>query len=127
MYETMIVWGTDPNLASQSPLIRDFVEIWQAANKIVCSRTLETIATRKSQLEQTFDPEEIRQLKTASKDDILIYGPVLAAHAFRAGLIDECHLFLVPILVGCGKSSLPDNVRVKLELLAERRFPLDLE
>ena len=122
MYESMRVWETDPNLAAESPLRRDFAEIWQAANKIVYSRTLETISTRKTQLEHTFDPEAIRQLKEAVEHDILIGGPELAAHAFRAGLIDECHLFLVPILVGGGKSALPDNVRLELELLEERRF-----
>jgi dihydrofolate reductase len=122
MYETMMVWETDPNLAAESPLRRDFAEIWQAANKIVYSKTLETVSTRKTQLEQTFDPEAIRQLKATGEHDILIGGPELAAHAFRAGLIDECHLFLIPILVGGGKSALPDNVRLELELLAERRF-----
>jgi len=122
MYETMMVWETDPNLAAVSPLMRDFAEIWQAANKIVYSTTLETISTRKTQLEQTFDPEAIRQLKATGEHDILIGGPELAAHAFRAGLIDECHLVLIPILVGGGKSALPDNARMELELLAERRF-----
>ena len=122
MYETMMVWETDPNLAAVSPLMGDFAEIWQAANKIVYSKTLETISTRKTQHEQTFDPEAIRQLKAASEHDIIIGGPELAAHAFRAGLIDECHLFIVPILVGGGKSALPDDIRVELELLDERRF-----
>jgi dihydrofolate reductase len=122
MYETMRVWETDPNLAAQSPLNRDFAETWQAANKIVYSKTLETISTRKTQLERTFDPEAIRQLKQALEDDILIGGPELTAHAFRAGLIDECHLFILPIIVGGGKSALPDNVRLELELLEERRF-----
>jgi dihydrofolate reductase len=122
MYESMMVWETDPNLAAESPLMRDFAEIWQAANKIVYSRTLEAIYTRKTQLAQTFDPEAIRKLKAGGEHDILIGGPELAAHAFRAGLIDECHLFLIPILVGGGKSALPDNMRLGLELLAERRF-----
>jgi len=122
MYETMRVWETDPNLAAQSPLNRDFAETWQAANKIVYSRTLETISTRKTQLERRFDPEAIRQLKQAVEDDILIGGPELTAHAFRAGLIDECHLFILPIIVGGGKSALPDNVRLELELLEQRRF-----
>ena len=122
MYETMMVWETDPNLAAVSPLMGDFAEIWQAANKIVYSRTLETISTRKTQLERTFDPEAIRQLKATSEHDILIGGPELAAHAFRAGLIDECHLFLVPILLGGSKSALPDNVRLEFELLEERHF-----
>jgi len=122
MYETMMLWETDPKLAAESPLSRDFAEVWQAANKIVYSRTLETISTRKTQLERTFDPEAIRQLKEAVEHDILIGGPELAAHALRSGLLDECHLFLIPILVGDGKSALPDNVRLKLELLEERRF-----
>ena len=122
MYESMMVWETDPNLAAQSPLMRDFADVWQAANKIVYSKTLETISTRKTQLEQTFDPEAIRQLKEAAEHDILIGGPDVAAHAFRSGLIDECHLFLTPILVGGGKQTLPNNVRLELELLEERRF-----
>lgn len=122
MYESMMVWETDPNLAAESPLRRDFAEVWQAADKIVYSRTLETISTRKTQLERTFDPETIRQLKAAGEYDILIGGPELAAHAFRAGLIDECHLFLLPIIVGGGKPAMPDNVRLELELLDERRF-----
>ena len=122
MYETMMVWETDPKLASESALRHDFAKIWQAADKIVYSRTLETISTRKTQLERTFDPEAIRQMKAAGEHDILIGGPELASQAFRAGLIDECHLFLLPILVGGGKSALPDNVRLELELLAERRF-----
>jgi dihydrofolate reductase len=122
MYESMMVWETDPNLSAESPLNRDFAEIWQAANKIVYSRTLETMSTRKTQLERSFDPEAIRQLKAASEHDILIGGPELAAHALRAGLIDECQLFLIPILVGGGKSALPEDVRLELELLEERRF-----
>jgi dihydrofolate reductase len=122
MYETMMVWETDPNLAAESPLNRDFAETWQAADKIVYSRTLEAVSTRKTQLERNFNPETIRQLKEAVEHDILIGGPELAAHAFRAGLIDECHLFLVPIIVGGGKPALPDNVRLELELLEERRF-----
>ena len=122
MYETMMVWETDPNLAADSPITRDFAEIWQAANKIVYSRTLETVSTRKTQIERNFDPETIRQLKETAEQDILIGGPNLAAHAFRSGLIDECQLFLTPIIVGGGKPSLPDNVRLELELMEERRF-----
>jgi dihydrofolate reductase len=122
LYETMMVWETDPNLAAESPLSRDFAEIWQAANKIVYSKTLETISTSKTQLERTFDPEAIRQLKEAVEKNILIGGAELAAHAFRSGLIDECHLFIIPIIVGGGKPCLPDNVRLELELLEEHRF-----
>jgi dihydrofolate reductase len=122
LYESMMVWETDPNLAAESPLMRDFAEVWQAADKIVYSKTLETVSTRKTQIERNFNPEAIRQLKEAVEQDILIGGAELAAHAFRSGLIDECHLFLIPIIVGGGKQSLPDNVRLELELLEERRF-----
>lgn len=122
MYESMMVWETDPKLAAESPLWRDFAETWQAASKIVYSRTLETVPTRKTQIERTFDPKAIRQLKETVEHDILIDGPELAAHAFQAGLIDECLLFVLPVIVGGGKSALPDNVRLELELLEERRF-----
>ncbi len=99
MYESMMVWETNPNLAAESPLMRDFAEVWQAADKIVYSRTLESVSTRKTQIERNFNPEAIRQLKEAVEQDIHIGGPELAAHAFRSGLVDECHLFLIPILV----------------------------
>jgi dihydrofolate reductase len=122
MYETMMVWETDPDLAADSPITRDFAEIWQAADKIVYSRTLNTVSTGKTQLERKFDPEIIRQLKQTVANDILIGGPELAAQAFRSGLIDECQLFLIPIIVGGGKQAFPDNVRLELELLEERRF-----
>ncbi len=122
MYETMMVWETNPDLAAESPLMRDFAEVWQAADKIVYSRTLEAVSTHKTQIERNFNPEAIRRLKEAVEQDILIGGPELAAHAFRSGLIDEYHLFIVPIIVGGGKRSLPDNVRLELTLLEERRF-----
>lgn len=122
MYETMMVWETDPKFAAESSLMRDFAEVWQAANKIVFSTTLENLPTRKTQLMRSFDPEAIRQLKANSKHDILIEGPEIASHAFRAGLIDECHLFILPVVVGGGKPALPDNLRMNLELLEEHRF-----
>jgi len=122
MYETMAGWETDPSFAAESPFMRDFAEIWQAANKIVYSRTLETIATARTRLERDFDPQVVRQLKATIRHDILICGLVLASYAFRAGLVDQCHLFLAPIVVGGGKRSLPTNVRLELELLEERRF-----
>ena len=121
-YENMMVWETDPNLAGESPLMRDFAQVWQAADKIVYSRTLEAVSTRKTQIERNFDPEAIRRLKDSVEQDIHIGGAELAAHAFRSGLIDECHLFIKPIIVGGGKPALPDNVRLELELLDERRF-----
>lgn len=122
MYEIMQGWETDPSLAATSPLLRDFAGIWQAADKIVYSRTLDVVSTRKTRIERNFNPESIGRLKEVVKQDILIGGSDLAAHAFRAGLIDECHLFLAPIIVGGGKHFIPDNVRLELELLEERRF-----
>jgi dihydrofolate reductase len=121
-YESMMVWETDPSLADQSPLFRDFAQVWQAADKLVYSRTLETASTRKTKIKRSFDPAAIRQLKESAGQDIHIGGAELAAHAFRADLIDECHLFIKPIIVGGGKTALPGNIRVGLELLDERRF-----
>ena len=122
MYETMQVWETNPDLAADSSLLRDFAEMWQAADKIVYSKTLKTVSTRKTKIERIFDPEAIRQLKEAAESDILIGGPELAAHAFCSGLIDECLLFLTPILLGAGKPALPGNLRLDLELLEQRQF-----
>ncbi|HEV3378885.1 MAG TPA: dihydrofolate reductase family protein, partial [Thermoleophilaceae bacterium] len=122
MYETMSVWETDAGLAAESDVTRDFAEIWQAADKIVYSKTLETVSTERTRLERDFDPGAVRQMKASAASDLAVAGPELAAHAFRAGLVDECHLFLAPVIVGGGKKSLPDGVRLDLELLDERRF-----
>jgi dihydrofolate reductase len=121
MYEVMLAWETI-GLADQPPFIQDFAAIWRAADKIVYSRTLETAASARTRIERDFDPEAVRQLKGAAGRDLTVGGPELAAHAFRAGLVDECHLFLAPIVVGGGTKSLPDQVRLQLELLDERRF-----
>jgi dihydrofolate reductase len=122
MYETMRGWETDPTLADQSPVIRDFAQIWQAADKIVYSKTLEEVSTARTRIERDFEPEAVRQMKALAGRDLIVGGPELAAQAFRAGLVDECHLFVVPMVVGGGKRSLPDNICLKLELLDERRF-----
>jgi dihydrofolate reductase len=122
MYEMMVGWETDHTLAEQSPLMRDFAELWQAADKIVYSKTLEAVFTARTRIERDFDPEAVRQVKASAGRDMSVSGPELAAHAFRAGLVDECQLFLTPIVVGRGKQALPDDVRVRLELLDERRF-----
>jgi dihydrofolate reductase len=103
-------------------VLRDFAEIWQAADKIVYSKTLEAVSTARTRIERDFDPEAVRQMKALAGRDLMVGGPELAAHAFRGGLVDECHLFVVPMVVGGGKWFLPDNVRMKLELLDERRF-----
>jgi len=122
LYEVMIGWETEPELADQSPVMRDFAEIWQAAEKVVYSKTLEAVSTARTRIERDFDPEAVRQLKAAAGRDLAVGGPDLAAQAFEAGLVDELHLFVAPIVVGGGKQSLPDNVRLELELLDERRF-----
>ena len=122
MYETMVFWESPPNLAEQPPVFRDFAEIWQATDKIVYSRTLQGVGSARTRIEREFDPEAVRQLKATADRDLTVGGPELAARAIEAGLVDEYHLFLVPVVVGGGKRSLPDNVRVSLELLHERRF-----
>jgi dihydrofolate reductase len=121
MYEVMAYWESADTL-EQPAFVQDFAEIWQAADKIVYSKTLETVATRRTRLERDFDPEAVRAMKERADGDISVGGPELAAQAIKAGLVDEVHLFLSPVVVGGGKASLPDGVRVKLELLDERRF-----
>jgi dihydrofolate reductase len=122
MYEVMVAWETVHTLADQPPFVQDFAKIWQAADKIVYSRTLETVASARTRIERDFNPEAVRQMKVSAGRDITVGGPDLAAQAIKAGLVDECHLLIAPIVVGGGKQSLPDNVRLKLELLDERRF-----
>ena len=121
MYETMAFWETAPTLADQPLVVKDFAQMWRAADKIVYSTTLEAVSSARTRIERDFDPEAVRQMKSRVEHDITVGGPNLAAQAFKAGLIDECHLFLAPIVVGGGKRSLPGN-RLELELLDERRF-----
>jgi len=121
MYEVMVDWETI-TLADQPPFIQDFAEIWQAADKIVYSKTLETVSSARTRLERDFDPEAVRQMKAPAGRDITVGGPDLAVQAIRAGLVDEYHVFVVPVVVGGGKRFLPNDVRLKLELLDERRF-----
>jgi dihydrofolate reductase len=121
MYEVMAAWETIP-LADQPSFIRDFAEIWQAAEKIVYTKTLEKVSTPRTRIERDFDPAEVRQMKASEGRDLVVGGPDLAAQAITAGLVDEWHLILAPIMVGGGNQSLPDGVRLDLELLDERRF-----
>ena len=121
MYEVMVGWETMP-LDDQPPLMRDFATIWRAAEKVVYSKTLETVSSAGTRIERDFYPDVVRQLKAAAGCDITVGGPDLAAQAVKAGLVDEYHLFVTPVVVGGGKQWLPDNVRLKLELLDERRF-----
>jgi dihydrofolate reductase len=122
MYEVMVGWETAHNLADQRPVMQEFAEIWQAADKIVYSKTLDTVSSARTRIERDFDPEAVRQLKAQAGRDITVGGPDLAAQAIKAGLVDECHLFVVPIVVGGGKQALRNNVRLKLELRDVRRF-----
>jgi dihydrofolate reductase len=122
LYEVMVSWEDAEALADQPPFIQEFGEIWRAADKIVYSKTLEAVSSARTRIERDFDPEAVRKLKAAAERDLLVGGPELAAHAFAVGLVDECHLFLAPIIVGGGKQGLPDHVRLQLELLNERRF-----
>jgi dihydrofolate reductase len=122
MYEVMRAWETPDTLPDQSPVMRDFAQIWQAADKVVYSRTLEAVSSARTRIEREFDPEAVRQMKASAEHDLSVGGPDLAAHALAAGLVDECHLFLTPVVVGGGKRSLPDGVRLRLRLLDEHRF-----
>jgi dihydrofolate reductase len=122
LYEMMAVWETDPTLADQSRVVREFAEIWQAADKVVYSRTLETASTTRTRIERDFDPEAVRQLKAAAGRDLTVGGPTLGAHAITAGLVDEYYLFVWPVVLGGGKRFLPNRVRLQLELLDEKRF-----
>jgi dihydrofolate reductase len=120
MYETMAVWGDADFVEGKPPLILDYAGIWQAADKIVYSRTLEAVSTERTRLEREFDADAVRALKEQSEADLSVGGSGLAGEALRAGLVDQCDLFLHPIVVGGGTPSLPPALR--LELLAERRF-----
>jgi dihydrofolate reductase len=122
MYDTMVYWESADALADQPSFIQEYAEIWRAADKIVYSRMLEAVSSARTRVERVFDPEAVRRLKASLERDIAVGGSDLAAQAIRAGLVDELQLFVVPILVGGGKRSLPDEVHLKLELLDERRF-----
>ncbi len=122
MYETMVYWETAHTLPLQQAFENDFAAVWQAADKIVYSKTLRAVSSARTRIEQHFDPEAVRQMKSTAERDISVSGPNLAAQAIQAGLVDEFHLFVMPVVVGGGTRSLPDNVRLKLELLHQRRF-----
>jgi dihydrofolate reductase len=122
LYQTMVYWETAHTLADQPSFIKDFTEIWQAADKVVYSKTLNTVSSAKTRIERDFDPEAVRRMKMSAERDITVGGADLAAQAIRARLVDEYHLFVTPIVVGGGTPFLPDNARVELDLRDERRF-----
>jgi dihydrofolate reductase len=119
LYEVMAVWET---MQPDDPVTRDYAEIWRAADKVVYSRTLDGPSSTRTRIERAFDAEAVRQMKAAAERDISVGGSELAAQAIEAGLVDEVHLFLSPVIVGGGTKALPEGVRVQLELLDERRF-----
>jgi dihydrofolate reductase len=122
MYETMAVWETDPALAAQSDLMAEFAKVWQAADKVVYSKTLAGVATDRTVLERDFDPAGVRDLKAAARGDVTVGGPTLAARAFDAGLVDECHVLVWPVALGGAKPALAPTTRTDLDLVAVRRF-----
>lgn len=122
MYDTMAVWETDAALAEQSDLMGEYASVWQAADKVVYSTTLAAVSTANTRLEHHFDPAAVRDLKAAASSDLIVGGPTLAAQALEAGLVDECHLFIWPVVLGGGKPALPIDTRAELELLDVRRF-----
>jgi dihydrofolate reductase len=122
MYETMVFWETAHALPELSDVARDFAGVWQSADKIIYSTTLDDVSSARTRIERGFDQDSVRRLKDSAERDISVGGAELAAQAIKAGLVDEYHLFLNPILVGGGTASLPDQVRVDLELLDEHRF-----
>ena len=122
MYETMVYWETAPTSGEGESIAHDYAAIWQASDKVVYSTTLASTSSARTRIERAFDPDAVRQLKAGAERDISIGGPALAAQALAAGLVDELHLLLSPIVVGGGKPALPDGLRVALELLDERRF-----
>jgi dihydrofolate reductase len=122
MYEVMRYWADVPGLAEKPPFVRDFAEIWQAADKIVYSRMLDTVPEPRTRVERAFDPEAVRELKASAERDLTVGGPKLAGQALEAGLVDECQLFVTPVVIGGGRKAFADGVQAKLELLEERRF-----
>ena len=121
MYETMAVWET-MDVSAEPDVMRDYAEIWRDADKVVYSRTLAAASTPRTRIERDFDPQAVRRMKETAGRDLSVGGPGLAAHALRAGIVDEIQLFLVPVVVGGGTRALPDGLRVDLELLDQRRF-----
>ena len=122
LYEVMAAWETMDTEDDQTGVMLDFAEIWRAADKVVYSRTMSSVASARTRIEREFDPEAVRSMKRAAGRDITVGGPELAGLALKAGLVDECQVFVSPMVVGGGKRFLPDGVRVELELLDERRF-----
>jgi dihydrofolate reductase len=122
MYESMAVWETDATLAAQSDLMAEFAKVWQAPDKVVYSTTLDAVPITKTRLERHFDLDTVRDLKATASNDLLVGGPHLAAQALEAGLVDECQLYIWPVVLGGRNPALPPDARGDLELLDLSRF-----
>ena len=122
LYEVMVAWESEQISTAQLAFVPDFAAIWRAAEKVVYSSTLENVGSTRTRIERTFDPTVVRVLKESTDRDISVGGAELAGQALAAGLVDECHLIISPVLVGGGKHAFPDGVRQRLELLDQHRF-----
>lgn len=122
LYEVMLFWEAPDAVADEPAYVQDFMPIWQAAEKVVYSRTLAAVSSARTRIERSFDPDAVRQLAAAADRDVLVGGADLAGQALRAGLVDECHLFVAPVIIGAGTRFFPAGARLGLDLLAERRF-----
>ena len=122
MYDVMVAWETMHVQPDQPPVMRDYTQIWQAADKVVYSRTLKSVSSARTRIEREFDPDAVRQMLAGAASDVSVGGPGLAGRAIAAGLVDEYHLFVSPVVIGGGTASLPEDVRLELDLLSERRF-----
>jgi dihydrofolate reductase len=122
MYESMVYWETAPSDDSVPRVLRDFTKMWQAAEKVVYSRTLESVSSARTRIERSFDGEDIRRLKLTSSHDLTVGGADLAGQAIGAELVDELQLFVVPVVVGGGRAWLPKSLHLNLELLEFHHF-----
>lgn len=121
MYEVLVAWET-MDTSGEGPVMQDYQRLWQAAEKIVYSRTLEAPSSARTRIEPEFDADAVRALKARANGDLTVGGPTLAAEALATGLVDELHLVLSPVVIGGGTAALPSGLRLDLDLRAERRF-----
>ncbi|MGC1184850.1 MAG: dihydrofolate reductase family protein [Candidatus Dormiibacterota bacterium] len=122
MYQVMVYWETAHFPAELSTVEQDFADLWRRADKVVYTSTLETVSSARTRIERKFDLDVVQGMKAAAAHDISVAGATLATQAFQGGLVDECHLFLTPVVVGGGQQALPQDIHLKLELVDERRF-----
>jgi dihydrofolate reductase len=123
MYEVLIAWERPEEVFDElTPIIEDYAAIWQAADKVVYSTTLQEVSSARTRIERAFDPAAVAAMKASADRDLSVSGPALAAQAITAGLVDDYHHVVNPVIVGGGNPWLPDGGRVDLELVDEHRF-----